>query len=153
MTSAPRAAAHTYWLADAAGAKVITTSATEHHDDALAADGVIGQTNHVCHQLGEVTSLEDPSSSSTTRLATVDHWAGIVQGVDIATVKRLFAERSSGSDSINRYPEDDTGSATDACLITKPAAKKAWACRGPADRGIWYELDPIAGTHTAIDIA
>ena len=152
VQTAPRAAAHTYWLADENEAKIITTSATAHHDEHLAADGIIGQTNHVCHQLGAVSSLEDPSSSSTTRLATVDHWGGFVKGVDVATIKRLFAERGSGSDSINRYPEDDTGSATDACLITKPEAKKAWACRGPADRGIWYELDPVSGTHKQLVI-
>ena len=150
VQSAPRAAAHTYWLAAADGARIITTSATTHHDEILADDGVLGQTNHVCHDLPAVASLEAPSSSSTTRLATVEHWAGIVQGADVDSIKRLFAERGAGSDSINRYPEDDTGSATDACLITSPAQKKAWACRGPADRGIWYELDPVSGSSEVV---
>lgn len=145
IMDAPRAAAHTYWLADGTGACLLTTSATQVQREDLSADGILGQTNHLRHELPGIGSLEEPTSSTCTRLATVEHWASFVGGVDVDCLRRLFAERSHAADSINRYPEDGTGSATDACLVCSPSQVRAWACRGPADRGLWYQLDPRSG--------
>ena len=56
-------------------------------------------------------------------------------------IKALFANREDGLHSINRYEEDDQGTATNSVFIARPHERIAYACRGPADRGQWYRLD------------
>ena len=58
----------------------------------------------------------------------------------VETVKGIFSDRSAGVLSVNRYAEDEQGTATNAVFIAVPAERKAYACRGPADRGRWYTL-------------
>jgi hypothetical protein len=58
----------------------------------------------------------------------------------VDSLKALFADRRDGVDSINRFGEDGQGTATNACLITRPASKELWACRGSSDRGQWVKL-------------
>jgi hypothetical protein len=60
--------------------------------------------------------------------------------LDVAAIRRLFADRSDGVDSINRRPEDAQGTTTNACIVCVPQERKLWVCRGPADRGRWCEL-------------
>jgi hypothetical protein len=59
---------------------------------------------------------------------------------DLASLRALFADRSDGIHSLNRYPEDEQGTATNSVLIAIPAKRELWACRGPADRGLWQQL-------------
>ncbi len=66
-----------------------------------------------------------------------EHLAKKISHVGIQSV---FSDRGDGSNSINRYEEDQQGTATNAVFIASPSERKAWACRGPADRGEWQEL-------------
>lgn len=139
LERAPRAAAHTYWLADPSGVEDWECTAAE----ACRRPGEqpLARTNHCL--LAAHARLEDepPTASSRARLARAA--AALARApIAIADLQRLFADRSDGPDSINRYPEDGSGTATNACLIAEPARRLIHACRGPADRGRWISLAP-----------
>ncbi len=137
VRTAPHAGAHTYWLADA-------EEQVEYEASPLAQvlrtteDGPIYRTNHCLATVhrdkeGEVVSVS--TQARFARLGTLLEAPQTPEGL-----RTLFANREDGVNSINRYAEDDQGTATNAVFIASPAEKKAWACRGPADRGEWYEL-------------
>lgn len=143
VETAPHAGAHTYWLADADhqfeweaspnGAFLRTTAA-----------GPLGRTNHCLTPAHVEIQGELPGESSKARIARVPQIIESEQasgGMDVEAMQRLFASRADGLLSINRYPEDDQGTATNAVFVARPADKRVWACRGPSDRGRWVELD------------
>jgi isopenicillin-N N-acyltransferase-like protein len=138
IEGAPRAGAHTFWAADAthqleweATPVSLVRRDTRH--------GPLHRTNHCLVAAHQRIEGEPPNDSSkarfarlTTLLARGDH--------DIERLQAVFADRSDGVHSVNRYEEDDQGTATNSVFIASPAARRAWACRGPADRGRWIEL-------------
>ena len=137
VRSAPHAGAHTYWLADAEqqleweaspGAQVLRT--TE--------GGPVWRTNHCLAEVHRDNEGEVVSASTQARFARLGTLLEVPQTPQ--GLRQLFANREDGVDSINRYAEDDQGTATNAVFIASPAERKAWACRGPADRGTWVEL-------------
>ena len=138
VRGAPRAAAHTFWLADAAGATELecdpdTVSERRAETDAVA------RTNHCIADAMREVEGEPATVSSQKRLARAEQQLrGGAQSVE--TLRALMRDRSDGVDSINRYTEDDQGTTTNACLIAIPARLELWACRGPADRGEWVQL-------------
>lgn len=138
IATAPRAGAHTYWIADDTGASQLECSATTHHQRDLT-DTAIIHTNHCIDACTVSRQSEEPGSSSLARHARATAAAAAGQHT-VETIKQLFADRSDGVDSINRYPEDQQGTATNACLISIPAQRELWACRGPSDRGEWQQL-------------
>jgi isopenicillin-N N-acyltransferase-like protein len=138
VRSAPRAAAHTYWLADAAGASELECdpdTAIERRADTAP----LARTNHCLSEEMRGAEGEAPTASSQKRLARAEQQlrAG---GQDVASLQALMRDRSDGVDSINRYTEDEQGTTTNACVIAVPARRELWACRGPADRGEWRQL-------------
>jgi isopenicillin-N N-acyltransferase like protein len=144
ITDAPRCAAHTYWFADAGGALDLECSA-----DAVqrreAGPHALNRTNHCLDAAHAARQAESASASSSARFARVGGW--LARGrQDVVTLKALFADRSDGVDAVNRLPEDNQGTTTNACLIAVPARRELHACRGPADRGAWIRLpfDPAA---------
>jgi len=136
IAAAPRAAAHTYWAADAQGAGDIECSAT----DAVRRQATtpLSRTNHCLDPKHQQAEGEAPSTSSRARLARSG--AGLVAPVADADLMKLFADRSDGIDSISRFAEDGQGTSTNACIIAHPAARIMRACRGAADRGAWVTL-------------
>ncbi|MDA3959771.1 MAG: C45 family autoproteolytic acyltransferase/hydrolase [Planctomycetota bacterium] len=138
IAAAPRAGAHTYWAADAEQAGMIECAATAHvrrdlHDTPLV------QTNHCVDPAFVAMQGEEAGSSTLQRRATA--LARLATGNhDVASIKALFADRSDGVDSINRYAEDEQGTATNSCLVAIPAKRELHACKGPADRGEWVQL-------------
>lgn len=138
VEDAPRSGAHTYWFADADEQIALEASA----DTLLRreAEGVaLCQTNH-CHLPEHVAwQGEAPSESSEARYRRLVEISR-AGGHTVDSIKALFADRSAGIHSINRYPEDDQGTTTNAVFIARPHLKRAVACRGPADRGTWVEL-------------
>ncbi|MGC4088464.1 MAG: C45 family autoproteolytic acyltransferase/hydrolase [Polyangiaceae bacterium] len=139
VRNAPRAAAHTYWLASAEQAILFETDPDLVVERALLDDALV-QTNHC--QGRELAGREGEAQSASSRarllraervLATTDH--------DLDSVRALFADRADGVDSINRYAEDAQGTTTNACLVCCPATRDVLACRGPADRGEWQKLE------------
>lgn len=138
IRTAPRAAAHTYWLADADGAVELECGSRQVTERRLGR-AALTRTNH-CMAPGLVTLQGEPTSaSSAKRLEKLDAWLG--QGdQNVSTLRALFSDRSEGLNSVNRYLEDDTGTSTNACMIGVPARHELWACQGPADRGGWVRL-------------
>jgi len=137
VSAAPHAGAHTYWLADAdeqveweASPLAQVLRSTE--------NGPVYRTNHCIATVHRDKEGEVVSVSTQARYARL--------GILLRTpqtpmgLRQLFADREDGVHSINRYAEDDQGTATNAVFIASPAQRKAWACRGPADRGEWVEL-------------
>jgi isopenicillin-N N-acyltransferase-like protein len=135
--SAPRAAAHTYWAADPAGASDWECTATS----AVRRDAAtpLCRTNHCLVDEHRRHEGEPPSSSSKARLARLAGWLDAGKQ-DLASLQRLFASRDDGVDSVNRFPEDQQGTSTNACVVAVPARRELWACRGPSDRGRWVRL-------------
>ncbi len=138
IESAPRAAAHTYWLADADGAVEYECSADR--CVARSLDGeALARTNHCLDEHLVSEQGEEPNSSSFRRLSRMRTLLG-ARGQSVDSIRALFSDRADGLDSICRYPEDDQGTATNACIVCVPAERALWACRGPADRGQWEKL-------------
>ncbi len=138
VAQAPRAGAHSYWLAGAEAALDLECSATQSHERRLA-DEALARTNHCLYPEFERARGEEPSSSSHARLLRLQTEVA-QRSFDRQAFIALMSNRSDGVDSINRYPEDGQSGATNACVIARPAARELWACRGPADRGAWTRL-------------
>jgi len=134
---APRAAAHTYWAADSDGFVEweATAWSAARRDDAA---GPLWRTNHCLDLRHQAAEAEPPSPSSRARLARLA--AASRRRHDVASLQALFADRSDGVDSINRLPEDGQGTATNSVAVCLPSERALWACRGPADRGLWVRL-------------
>lgn len=135
---APRAAAHTYWVADAEGASEFESdpaTVTEHRLE----ESAIVQTNHCQTAALRDREGEPAAESSLRRLARAR--ALLESGEqDVTTIQALLADRADGVFSINRYTEDDQGTTTNGCVVCVPSSRELFACRGPADRGIWKQL-------------
>lgn len=138
VETAPRSGAHTYWVADAKG--FVEYEATPYSVTRRdSAEGPLCRTNHCLDDANRILEGEAPSPSSFARLTRVKDWLSH-HNQDIETLQRLFADRRDGVDSINRLPEDDQGTATNAVLIAIPERLELWACRGPSNRGEWVQL-------------
>ena len=138
VRSAPRAAAHTYWLADALGAVELEAdpdTVVERRADTQP----LARTNHCIADTMRAAEGEAPTASSQKRLARAQQTLASAPQ-DVETLQALMRDRTDGVDSINRYTEDAQGTTTNACLIAIPARLELWACRGPADRGAWRKL-------------
>jgi hypothetical protein len=133
---APRAAAHTYWFADAAGGEDLECSA----QGCVRRDGSQGlaRTNHCLVAEHQRLEGEPATSSSQSRLRRAS--AAVAANPSIPEIKALLGDRSDGVDSINRYPEDQQGTSTNACIIAVPGDRELQVCRGAADRGQWERL-------------
>lgn len=138
LSRAPRAAAHTYWIADRTGAVQYEVDPASEHVRVLSDEPIV-QTNHCQAEALVTREGETPTESSRKRLARA-HAVLTRGGHDVATLRELFADRADGVDSINRYTEDNQGTTTNACLLCVPSTRELWACRGPADRGRWKRL-------------
>lgn len=138
VRGAPRAAAHTFWLADAEGATELECdpdTVVERRADTQP----LARTNHCLSNVMREAEGEAASASSQKRLARAEQTLA-QGGLDVERLQALMRDRSDGVDSINRYTEDEQGTTTNACLIAIPATLELWACRGPADRGQWRQL-------------
>ncbi|NRA36574.1 MAG: hypothetical protein HRU15_00395, partial [Planctomycetes bacterium] len=138
IEQAPRSGAHTYWLADENDATFLETNAqnTIHRNLDTTA---LCHTNHCVDQEIKSTETDAPIESSLKRLDKVNKICNAGDhGID--SIRELFSNRDDQLHSINRYPEDDQGTTTNACMICIPEKRELWACKGPADRGQWRQL-------------
>lgn len=138
LEGAPRSGAHVYWVADDTDLREYETT-PDSHALRRAQDKAICHTNHCLHEDNIERQAEPCSTSSAARLRKIEQLLDRTDH-DIDTVKAIFADRSDGFDSVNRYPEDEQGTATNSVFIAIPERRMAVACRGPADRGQWYDL-------------
>lgn len=138
VRAAPRAAAHTYWLADAEAARELECDPDQVVERELKSEP-LARTNHCLSPAMREAEGEAPTASSQKRLARAARSLR-ASPQDVRSLQELMKDRSDGVDSINRYTEDDQGTTTNACVIAVPARRELWACRGPADRGEWVQL-------------
>jgi len=138
IEEAPRAAAHTYWLADETGAVELEVSADACVRRELGPQAIT-RTNHCIDDAFTSREGEVPNDSSRARYAFVEKRLA-KGGCSVESIRDLFADRSEGHLSVSRFPEDDQGTATNSCLIAVPARGELWACRGPSQRGEWVRL-------------
>ena len=131
---APRAAAHTYLLADAGGAIELECTATTTKRRDVSREPLV-RTNHCIQPI----DAEPPSASSLQRLERATALVGEPR-LSVESIRRLMQDREDGVDSICRYEQDGEPTATNACVIGQPASRRFEACRGPADRGQWIQL-------------
>lgn len=137
-SEAPRAAAHTYWYADPNGGAQLECSASKVVARPLGREPLV-QTNHCLDPEHVETSVEPATPSSCRRLDRAKSL--LADGVmDVDRMKRIMSDRSDGSLSINRLPEDNEPTTTNACMLGIPATRTFQACRGSADRGEWVAL-------------
>ncbi len=139
MSNAPHAGAHTYWIG--APGRLIELEASPNgvvRRDAI--DAPIWRTNHCISEQHVELQGEVVGESSVRRFARVGEMLGGRTDLDVDAIKAVFADRSQGIYSVNRYEEDGQGTATNAVFISLPEERRAFACRGPADRGTWVEL-------------
>ena len=135
---APRAAAHTFLLADEGGAIELECTAIRSTRRDLA-DQPIVRTNHCIDCSHIADEAEPPSASSVARSARAED---LMQRPSLGrdAVRNLMVDREGGLLAINRYPDDGEPTATNACAIGIPKSRHFEACRGPADRGEWVTL-------------
>ena len=138
LIEAPRSGAHVFWLADPTELREYETSPL-HVGLREPTAAAVCHTNHCLHPSNIDKQGEPCSESSALRLATMERMLDRTD-VTIDVIKSIFSDRSDGLNSINRYAEDEQGTATNAVFIATPAKREAYACRGPADRGEWYRL-------------
>lgn len=139
LQDAPVAGSHSYWVGDRDGA--IEWERTPSSADARSTDkGAIVRTNH-CLFDGNIALETDLSPSTHQRFDRMQRLLEQSHDHSAQGLTRLFADRSDGRLSINRFAEDDSGATTNAVVAFDPAELTFLACRGQADRGVWVQLE------------
>lgn len=139
VKAAERAAAHTYWFADAQGGVELECSAW-YCDEREVNSSPWHQTNHCLAPQHQREEAEAPSASSTHRYARAGEILEAKKHSADTLVNELMADRADGEHSISRFPEDGSYAATNACVIAIPERREFRACRGPAQHGTWETL-------------
>lgn len=137
--NAPVAGAHSYWVGGIEGGVEWERSPEE----AFKRDtiqGAIGRANHCLFKPHQEREAVTPTPSSQSRFNRVSTLVQTPRYQTVEGLKQLFSDRSDGVHSINRYPEDEQGTTTNAVVITSPEEGVMYACRGSADRGAWHRL-------------
>jgi isopenicillin-N N-acyltransferase-like protein len=136
--SAPVAGAHSYWLGSTEGGEEWERS-PKHSFHRVADERPLGRSNHCLFEPHQAIEGVEVSPSSAARVARAQELLE-AEVVSLESMKALFADRSDGVYSINRYPEDEQGTTTNSVAIADPAARVLHACRGSVDRGEWLTL-------------
>ncbi len=138
IEGAPRAGAHVFWLADE-HRFVEWETTPDAWTRRSSEEGPVARTNHCLSPGAAAVEGEAASASSLARIARIDGWLQ-TRGRTMDNLQALFCSRHDGVNSINRYPEDDQGTATNSVVLFQPARRSLMACRGPADQGAWQRL-------------
>ncbi len=138
LIDAPKSGAHSYLLASAEKAMRFEVSGFNCDHQTITQEA-IGWTNHCLAPEHQAVEYASPNESTLLRRDRANQW--LSKGdQDVDSIKALFADRSEGANSINRYPEDKSYAATNACMIADPETRELHACCGPSDRGEWQIL-------------
>ena len=136
LKTAPVAGAHSYWVGSVEGGWEWERSP---HQAFMrnTVSGPLGRSNHCLFDFHQRHEGVEPTESSTSRFQRVNQL--LQQGEHtLESIQKIFANREDGIYSINRYPEDEQGTTTNAVVITVPHQHTFYACKGPADRGQWH---------------
>ncbi|MEE4155515.1 MAG: C45 family peptidase [Erythrobacter sp.] len=136
---APVAGAHSYWAADEREAIEWERSPQSAHRRSTA-DGTVVRSNH-CLFPENVARETDLSPSTHQRFERIGKLVAASEAHTLESLKAMFADRSDGPMSINRFAEDASGATTNAVVAMNPAGLEFHACRGPASLGEWTRLE------------
>lgn len=132
------AGSHSYWIGDGDGAIEWEKTASSANSRSTQ-DGFLARSNHCLFD--ENIALEtDLSPSTHNRFERMEKLLDASDDHSIEGLKALFADRSDGRLSINRFAEDNSGATTNAVVACNPADLEFHACRGPANLGTWAQL-------------
>jgi isopenicillin-N N-acyltransferase-like protein len=132
VRDAPRAAAHTFLIADREEGCVVECTAAKSVVSDLV-DGVIVQTNHClvpAHQKIESTA---PNESSHVRLARMEE---LVRAHDL---RDALSDTANGELAISRHDFD--GISTNAAVLMTPATGVISIVHGPPDENSWTDME------------
>ncbi|MEM1133099.1 MAG: C45 family peptidase [Pseudomonadota bacterium] len=148
VEQAPVAGSHSYWIGDKD--RAVEWERTPQKATFRTTDnGAFVRSNHCLD--AENIALESGLSESThDRYARMQKLLAQSDAHTVQSLSMLFADRSDGRLSINRFEEDNSGATTNAVIACNPADLEFLACRGPADQGDWTRLEferaPIAAS-------
>ncbi|MEL6237372.1 MAG: C45 family peptidase [Pseudomonadota bacterium] len=133
------AGAHSYWVGDESSA-IEWEKTPDGARSRTTQDGALARANHCL--FAENTSREtDLSPSTHQRFNRMRALLDQSDAHSARSLQTLFADRADGRFSINRFAEDNSGATTNAVVTFNPADLEFHACRGPADKGVWTQLE------------
>jgi len=135
----PVAGSHSYWVGDAQGAVEWEKTPVSAHSRSTS-DGALARSNH-CLVEANVAVETGLSPSTFQRFDRIEKLMAESDEHTLETLKTMFADRSDGRLSINRFAEDMSGATTNAVVACDPANLDFRACRGNADLGEWVQLE------------
>jgi isopenicillin-N N-acyltransferase-like protein len=138
-TEAPRAAAHSYWMADAEGrGAALECAATRWHRHDPAR-GAHVQTNHCLAPELAALEAEVPRASSHARHARMCELLDRARGaLDVPTAQRFLSDHANGERAICRHDFDAIS--TIAAVAISPQSGSVLACHGQPCRAEWLDL-------------
>lgn len=139
ITSAQRAGAHFYFLADGQG-HGLALECTPALVDAVAVDsGVYVHTNHCLVPAHQAIEGQTPSASSHDRY---DRLTALIEaergGANLDAAKRWFGDRNNGENAISRTDFD--GVSSNGAVVMEPESGTIHACHGPPHQNAWIDL-------------
>ena len=138
--TAPVAGAHSYWIGSTEGGVEWERSPDNAFQRNTQA-GPVSRSNHCLFKEHQDREWIKPTLTSESRFQKAMHLLSQTNHHSLDSLKSLFADRSDGIYSINRYPEDGQGTSTNAVVITEPQNGILHGCRGSADRGDWRTFE------------
>jgi isopenicillin-N N-acyltransferase-like protein len=138
ISTAPRSAAHYYYLADRHGQAMGLECSARKAIPLPLKNGVLIHCNHALHK--EIAELEVSEAGSSTcfrqtRLAELIQNAAPT--VSVENLKEMLSDHAGGADAICRHVENGEDVATNACVIMSPQTGEFHACRGQGHWGQW----------------
>lgn len=138
-TDAPRAAAHSFWLADAAGRAVALECAASRYRRLDLTRGHHVQANHCLDPRNVALEADVPRASSRARHARMEALLAGARGkLDEAMLRALLSDHENGERAICRH--DYEAISTLAAIVVSPEAGEVSACGGLPCRAEWLRL-------------
>ncbi|WP_052556648.1 C45 family autoproteolytic acyltransferase/hydolase [Enhygromyxa salina] len=139
ISSAPRAGAHFYFLADASGRGLALECTPDHVDATPVEAGVYVHTNHCLVPANQAIESDTPSSSSHARQVRLEALIEADRGrADLDSAKRWLADRESDELGICRLGFN--GISSNGAVIMEPQSGTIHVCHGPAHEAAWFDL-------------
>jgi len=139
VATSPRAGAHFFYFADAAGAAAALECTAKRVDSVDVMGGVFVHTNHCLVPAHVGMDVDEANTSSKARRVRMTALAEARRGaLDVEALKSFFADRDAGPLAICRDNID--GTSTNAAAILCPETRTLFACHGLPTTASWVEL-------------
>ncbi|PRQ09537.1 C45 family autoproteolytic acyltransferase/hydolase [Enhygromyxa salina] len=139
ISSAPRAGAHFYFVADAAGRGLALECTPTHVDATPVTSGAYVHTNHCLVPAHQAIESDTPSTSSHARQRRLEALIQADRGrADLDSAKRWLADRESEQLGISRGGFD--GISSNGAVVMEPQSGTIHVCHGPPNEAAWIDL-------------